>query len=92
MAADGSQRQFSDRELKRVDVLSIDRRIVLEDVPNVTTFAHIAGFSYAALMTVPQISVDLAGFFDYENRNKHYWSTEEGLGQSLAYVQQAFFT
>ena len=92
VAADGSQRQFSDRELKRVDVLSIDRRIVLEDVPNVTTFAHIAGLSYAALLTVPQISVDLAGFFDYENRNEHYWSTEEGLGQSLAYVQQAFFT
>ena len=92
VAADGSQRQFSDRELKRVGVLSIDRRIVLEDVPNVTTFAHIAGLSYAALMTVPQISVDLAGFFDYESRNKHYWSTEEGLGQSLAYVQQAFFT
>ena len=92
VATDGTQREFSDKELEIVDTLSIDRRIVLEDVPNVTTFAHIAGLSYAALLTVPQLSVDLAGFFDYDNRNKHYWSTEEGLGQSLAYVQQAFFT
>ena len=92
VATDGTQRKFSDKELDIVDALSIDRRIVLEDVPNVTTFAHIAGLSQAALLTVPQFSVDLAGFFDYENRNKHYWSTEEGLGQSLAHVQQAFFT
>ena len=92
VAADGTQRRFSDEELDLVDALSIDRRIVLEDVPSVTTFAHIAGLSYAALLTVPQLSVDLIGFFDYQNRNKHYWSTEEGLGQSLAYVQQAFFT
>ena len=92
VSADGTQRRFSDEELDLVDALSIDRRIVLEDVPSVTTFAHIAGLSYAALLTVPQLSVDLTGFFDYQNRNKHYWSTEEGLGQSLAYVQQAFFT
>ena len=92
VSADGTQRRFSDEELDLVDALSIDRRIVLEDVPSVTTFAYIAGLSYAALLTVPQLSVDLTGFFDYQNRNKHYWSTEEGLGQSLAHVQQAFFT
>ena len=92
LAADGTQRKFSDKELDLVDTLSIDRRIILEDVPNVTTFAHIAGLSYAALLTTPHLSVDLAGFFDYKSRNKHYWSSEEGLGQSLAYVQQAFFT
>lgn len=90
--ADGTQRKLTDQELDLVGALSIDRKIVLEDVPNVTTFAHIAGLSYAALLTIPQLSVDLAGFFDYENRNKHYWSTDEGLGQSLAYIQQAFFT
>ena len=92
VATDGTQRKFSDDELDLVDALSIDRRIILEAVPNVTTFAHFASLSYAALLTIPQLRVELAGFFDYENRNKHYWSTEEGLGQSLAYVQQGFFT
>ena len=75
-----------------VDDLSIDRRIVLEDVPNVTTFAHIAMLAYAALRSIPQLTVDLERFFNYKNRNQHYWSTEVGLGQSLAYVQQAYFT
>ena len=92
VASDGTQREFTNQELNRVDALSIDRKIVLENIPRVTTFAHIADLSYAALVTVPQLSVDLTGFFDYENRNKHYWSTKEGLGQTLAYVQQAFFT
>ena len=70
MAADGTQRKFSDKELDLVDALSLDRRIILEDVPNVTTFSHIAGLFYAGLLTVPQLSVDLAGFFDYKNRNQ----------------------
>ena len=88
----GTQRAFTDEELDSVDALSIDRKIVLEDIPTVTTFAHIADLAYAALGAIPQITVDLGGFFDYKNRNQHYWSTEQGLGQSLAYVQQAFFT
>ncbi len=92
VAEDGTQRTFTDEELDSVVALSIDRSIVLEDIPNVTTFAYIAGLSYAALRTIPQLTVDLEGFFDYKNRDQHYWSTEAGLGQSLAYVQQAFFT
>ena len=36
--------------------------------------------------------MNLEDFFDYKTRNQHYWSTEEGLGQSLVYIQQAFFT
>ena len=92
VAEDGTQLQFTGVELELVDALAIDRRIVLENVPNVTTFAYIAGLSYAALRTIPQLTVDLGGFFEYKNRNQHYWSTEEGLGQLLAHVQQAYFT
>ena len=92
VSEDGTQRDFNGAELYSVDVLSIDRRIVLECVPTITTFAHIADLFYAALRTIPQITVNLEDFFDYRTRNQHYWSTEEGLGQSLAYIQQAFFT
>ena len=92
VAPDGTQRAFTEEELRSLDALSIDRRIVLEDLPNVTTFAYVADFAYAALLTIPHIAVELKGFFDYETRGQHYWNTEEGLGQSLAYIQQALFT
>ena len=92
LTTDGTQRQLSDEEISIADSLELDRRIVQEDLPNVTTFAQIADLSLAALQAIPRFTVDLKGFLDYNHRNRHHWSTEEGLGQSLSYIQQAYFT
>ena len=64
---DGTQHDFSDEELYLVDALSMDRRIVLECVPTITTFAHIADLFYATLRTIPQITVDLQDFLWLQN-------------------------
>ena len=43
---------------------------------------------------VPISAVDLAGTFDFSklDRRQHFWNTDAGVGQVLAYTQQALFT
>ena len=45
-----------------------------------------------ALRLCPVANITLEGIFDYEHNRKHFWSTDAGIGQALAYAQQAAFT
>ena len=88
----GNQRNFSKPEREKIETLKLDPRSVETDIPGITTFYHVARLYYEALKLVPMTSINLEGLFDYGVKRRHFWTSDAGKGQALAYAQQAAFT
>ena len=88
----GSQRAFSDREKGHALTLGLAAEAVLTEQESITTFYNIAKMFYESSRLIPISSISLEGMFDYEARDKHYWSTEAGMGQAFTFAQQVVFT
>ena len=88
----GHQRALTDREIKQLTGLGLPPEAFLSEKENVTTFNIIAEMFYAASRLMPTSNISLEGMFDYEARNKHFWSTDAGMGQAFAFAQQTVFT
>ncbi len=90
---DGTQRNFGKREKRCARWLKLDPRSLLTHRPAVTTIYHLASIYYEATIRVPMLTVEPEKLFDYnDDRGNHFWSTDAGKGQSLAYILQAAFT
>ena len=92
MDKNGTQRDFGKRETQLACQLGLDPRSLLTHKPTVTTINNLASMYYKASMLIPMLTVNLEGLFDYEDRNRHFWSTDAGKGLCLAYILQAAFT
>ena len=88
----GTQRDFAKRETQLACQLGLDPRSLLTHKPAVTTINNLANMYYKASMLIPMLTINLERLFDYEDRNRHFWSTDAGRGQCLAYILQAAFT
>ena len=88
----GQQRDFQSPEIRQARYLGLGPKAVWTKVPGIATFNQIATLYHKALQLIPSMNIDLNGIFDYRNRDKHFWSTDAGTGQALAYAQQAAFT
>ena len=90
---DGTQRNFGQREKQTARRLNLDPRSLLTDKPAVTTISHLARIYFEATSRVPMLTVEPEKLFDYsDDRRNHFWTTDAGKGQSLAYILQAAFT
>ena len=94
IAADrkGKQRNFSTLERQKAKALQLDPRSVETDIPGITTFSHVAKMYYEASRLIPVTGINLKGLFDHHGKDRHFWTTDAGKGQALAYAQQAAFT
>ena len=88
----GNQRNFSNPERAKVAALHLDPKSVDTDVPGITTFSHLAKMYFEASRLIPVLSINLKGMFDDLGTDRHFWTTDAGKGQALAYAQQAAFT
>ena len=88
----GNQRNFSNPERARAKALGLSHRSVETDIPGITTFSNLAKMYYAASSLIPVSNINLKAMFDHRNRSRHFWTTDAGKGQALAYAQQAAFT
>lgn len=88
----GNQRNFSRVERARIVALHLDPKSVETDIPGITTFSHLARMYFEASRLIPVSSISLKGMFDYRGTDRHFWTTDAGKGQALAYAQQAAFT
>ena len=88
----GNRRNFSKPERAAVTRLRLDPKSVEQDVPGITTFYRVASLYYEALRLVPISGINLDGLLDRSNKANHFWTTDAGIGQALAYAQQAAFT
>ena len=88
----GNQRNFSAPERAKVTALHLDPKSVVTDIPGITTFSHLAKMYYEASRLIPVSSINLKGMFDYQTKDRHFWTSDAGRGQALAYAQQAAFT
>ena len=75
----GNQRALTDPEKTQLSNLRLPPEAFLSEKENITTFNKIA-------------EMFLEGLFDSEARNKHFWSTDAGMGQAVAFAQQTVFT
>ena len=88
----GNQRNFSESEKVKADSLDLDPKSVETEVPGITTFSHLARMYNEASRLIPVADINLKGMFDYHGESRHFWNTDAGKGQALAYGQQAAFT
>ena len=88
----GNQRNFSAPERAKVAALHLHPRSVTTDIPGITTFSHVAKMYYEASRLIPVSSINLKGMFDYQGKDRHFWTSDAGKGQALSYAQQAAFT
>ena len=88
----GNQRNFSTSERDKAEALQLDPKSVATDIPRITTFSHLAKMYYEASRLIPVSSINLEGMFDHHGKDRHFWTTDAGKGQALAYAQQAAFT
>ena len=88
----GNQRDFSKSERKKAETLELDPKSFETDLPGIATFYHVARLYYEALRLVPVTNINLEGMFDYRDKRRHFWKSDAGKGQALAYAQQAAFT
>jgi len=72
--------------------LNLDPRSVATEVSGITTFSHLAEMYYQASRLIPVADIHLKGMFDHHSESRHFWNTDAGKGQALAYAQQAAFT
>ena len=89
---EGSQRDFTRVEKKLANCLGLNSKSVYLVKPGITTFYNIATMYIEALRLIPMLSIDLEGLFDYQDTKRHFWNTDAGKGQAIAYTQQAIFT
>lgn len=89
---DGVQRNFTARERKLASHLHLDSDFILSETAKLTTFNELASLYVEALRLVPILHVNLDGLFDRHNIAEHFWNTDAGKGQCLAYVQQGALT
>ena len=88
----GDQRDFSKKEQKLRLSLGLDIKSVYLETPGIATFYQLSHLYVPALRLIPSLSVDLEGLFDPESNTRHFWNTDAGRGQALAYIQQSVFT
>ena len=88
----GNQRNFSKLEREKAAALHLDPRSVATEVPGITTFSHLAEMYYEASRLIPVSGINLKEMFDHHGIDRHFWDTDAGKGQALAYAQQAAFT
>ncbi|MCY4115231.1 MAG: OB-fold nucleic acid binding domain-containing protein [Chloroflexi bacterium] len=88
----GNQRDFSNSELMKVGELCLDCKSFAAKVPGITTFSQLAGMYYEASRLIPVTHINLKGMFDYQAKDRHFWTSDAGKGQALAFAQQAAFT
>ena len=88
----GNQRDFSTSEREKVTALRLDSKAVETDIPGITTFSRLAKMYGEASRMIPVSSINLKGMFDHHGKGRHFWTTDAGKGQALAYAQQAAFT
>ncbi|MYC35712.1 MAG: hypothetical protein F4X66_02180 [Chloroflexi bacterium] len=88
----GNQRDFSDSAIEEATLLGLDPKSLVTKVPGITTFSHVAKLYYEAARLIPITGISLEGILDYQNKNTHFWTTDAGLGQALAFAQQSAFT
>ena len=89
---DGDQKDFGSGTIRRARRIGLGPKAVWTKVPGISTFNRIAKLYHDALQLIPPITINLSDVLDYRNKDKHFWSTDAGNGQALAYVQQAAFT
>ena len=89
---EGNQIDFSDAAKAEGKRLNLDPKSLVTRVPGITTFSHLAKLYYAAARLIPIASINLEGILDYKNKDSHFWTTDAGIGQALAFAQQAAFT
>ena len=88
----GNPRNFSTLDLERASKLSLDPKSFAAKVPGITTFSQLASMYYEASRLIPVSAIDLKGLFDYQAKGRHFWTSDAGKGQALAFAQQAGFT
>ena len=88
----GDQRNFSKSEKEEAEELRLDPKSLQTEIQGITTFYHMAKVYCAALKLIPVESISLESLADNRNKGRHFWSTDAGIGQALAYAQQAAFT
>ena len=89
---DGNQKDFTPKENRLVKSLGLDCKSVMTERLGITTFGETARMYYEALRLVPITAFNLGEALDYKNKDRHFWATDAGQGQALAYTQQALFT
>ena len=89
---EGNQIDFSDAAKAEAERLKLDARALVTRVPGITTFSHLAKLYYDASRLIPITSINLEGILEYKNKGSHFWTTDAGIGQALAFAQQAAFT
>ena len=87
-----NQRNFSNPERAQVDALNLDPKSVETNIPGITTFHRLAELYYEASRLIPVSYINLEGMFDHPGKERHFWTSDAGIGQALAYAQQAVFT
>lgn len=88
----GNQRNFSTEDRVKANSLQLDPKSLATEVPTIATFSGLARLYCEALKLIPIDTIKLGDILNYENRHRHFWSTDAGIGQALAYAQQAAFT
>ena len=88
----GNQIPFQKDELQTAEDLELNPKALLTHKPAVTSIYNLANLYCNAMGSIPMLSVNLDLLFEYEDRNRHFWATDTGRGQSLAYILQAAFT
>ena len=88
----GNQGNFLESETQKAAALHLDPKSVATEVPGITTFSHLAKMYYEASRLIPVTGINLKGMFDHHGEDRHFWNTDAGKGQALAYAQQAAFT
>lgn len=88
----GNQRNFSADDKKRAEELKLDPRSLQTEIPAITTFSSMARVYCEALKLIPIESITLENILDPKTKSRHFWATDAGIGQALAYAQQAAFT
>ena len=88
----GNQRDFQKSEIAVASNMGLDPRTLLTQKPAIANFKTLARIYCAALSSIPMLTVDLDRLFDPDDQGHHYWASEAGRGQCLAYILQAAFT
>ena len=92
MDRSGNQIHFQENELQTAKCLGLDPKALLTHRPAVTSINNLARLYCDALGSIPMLTINLDLMFEYEDRNRHFWASDIGKGQSLAYILQAAFT
>ena len=88
----GKQRDFQKSEVRIASEMGLDPKTLLTQKPAIANFNTLARMYCDALGSIPMLTVDLDRMFDPDDQGHHFWASESGRGQCLAYILQAAFT